>query len=89
MIAKKKISEGLLSKHPDLNKEQLYIIISSYIRAINQKLSQNKIVDLTIFGLGRIHNHGRVKDVSKAKRFKSISKWKAKNNKFLDETILF
>lgn len=89
MLAKKKISKELMAKHPNLTKEQIQLIISSFLTMINQKLGQNKVVDLTIPSLGRVHTHGRTKDVSKAKRFKSINDWKNKNNKFSDEALLF
>jgi nucleoid DNA-binding protein len=89
MLAKKKISKDLMSKHPNLTKEQIQLILNSFLRMINQKLGQNKVVDLSIPNFGRVHTHGRVKDVSRAKRFKAITKGHNRNNKFSDEALLF
>jgi len=87
-MAFKKIDLALKKNHK-FTKEQINLVISSYMFHINIKLSKASAIDLNIPKLGRIHTHGNRNDVVAIRNIKRTIKWTANKNKFTDKELLF
>lgn len=87
-MAFKKIDLAL-KKNQRFTKEQINLVISSYMFHINIKLSRASSIDLNIPKLGRIHTHGNRKDIVTIRNIKRTIKWTTKRNKFTDKELLF
>lgn len=79
----------LLSKHPDLTKDQIKIIVSQHLKVINSRISNNTTFNLKIPKFGRIHTHGNSKNKAYVARLKRHKKWRDNKNDFSDKTLLF
>ena len=79
----------LLSKHPDLTKEHIKIIVNMHLRIINTRISNNTTFKLNVPKLGIIHTHGNAKNKAYKARLKRHKKWRNKKNDFSDKTLLF
>lgn len=79
----------ILEKNPNMTKEELEFIITSYVSYINKKLSMSSVIDLNIPGIGRIHTHGNKLDKIEINKHKRIVKWINKNRKFTERELLF
>ena len=87
-MAFKKIDLAL-KKNQRFTKEQINLVISSYMFHINIKLSKASAIDLNIPKLGRIHTHGNKRDIVAIRKVKRSIKWTANKNKFTDKELLF
>ena len=79
----------VLKKNQRFTKEQINLVISSYMFHINIKLSRANSIDLNIPKLGRIHTHGNRKDIVTIRNIKRTIKWTTKKNKLTDKELLF
>lgn len=56
------INEALLKRFPSKTRKQLRMVVQGIVKSANRKLTNARIVDFTVRGLGRFKTHGgRVK----------------------------